>query len=194
MGEVVDNLAQMYRSGLSMSEIAKHEGCSVHKIQWHLDKVGVERRSRSEAGYVKHNPDGDPFAMRTPKTLAEAKLLGLGIGLYWGEGTKASTTSVRLGNTDPVLLRTFVKFLMDTCGVPAGRIKYGLQIFEDINKKEAVDYWLKELNITREQFFPTIVVSPAQGKGTYRRKAKYGVVTVYFNNKKLRDILVNMLQ
>jgi hypothetical protein len=177
-----------------MAEIAEREKCSVHKVQWHLDKQGIRRRTRSEAGYVKHNPAGDPFALRTPKTLEEAKLLGLGIGLYWGEGTKASPTAVRLGNTDSALLRKFVKFLTDMCGVPTGRIKYGLQIFEDIDAATAVSYWMKELNITREQFLPTIVVSPAQGRGTYRRKSKYGVVTIYFNNKKLRDILVNMLQ
>jgi len=194
MGEVANNLVEMYKSGLSMAEIAEREKCSVHKVQWHLDKQGIRRRTRSEAGYVKHNPAGDPFALRTPKTLEEAKLLGLGIGLYWGEGTKASPTAVRLGNTDPILLRQFIRFLVEICGVSVARIRYGLQIFADINSDEAVAYWMRELNITREQFLPTIVMSPAQGRGTYRRKSKYGVVTVYFNNKKLRDILVNMLQ
>ncbi len=194
MGEAVDKIGMMYKAGMSMAEIAKQNNWSVHKVQWHLDKQHISRRSRSDAVYLKHNPNGDPFCFKTPQTTAEAELLGWGLGLYWGEGTKANPTAVRLGNTDPALLRKFIKFLIEICGVSEGRIRYGLQIFEDINPENAVAYWLKELNITREQFLPTIVVSPSQGKGTYRKKSEYGVVTVYFNNKKLRDILVGMLK
>jgi hypothetical protein len=193
MGETADKIAQMYRSGRSMAEIAKHLGKSAHQVQRHLDKAGVARRNRSDATYLKRNPDGDPFLLLQPQILPEAELLGWGLGLYWGEGTKSDSNSVRLGNTDPALLRKFVKFLTEICHVSADKIRYGLQIFQDINQENAVNYWLKELNIRREQLLPTIVVSPRQGHGTYRKKSQYGVVTVYFNNKKLRDALVGML-
>lgn len=194
MGETADKIAQMYQSGMSMAEIAKRHDWSIHKVQWHLDKVGIARRNRSDATYLKRNPDGDPFCVKEPQTITEALLLGYGLGLYWGEGTKSDSTSVRLGNTDPALLQKFVEFLTTTCGVPANRIRYGLQIFEDINPQDAIDYWLKTLSITREQLLPTVVISPRQGHGTYRKKSRYGVVTVYFNNKKLRNILVGMLR
>lgn len=193
MGDGIDQIAQIYKSGRSMAETAKISGWSVHQIQKHLDEAGIIRRSRSEATYLKRNPDGDPFSFAEPKTLSEAKLLGWGLGLYWGEGTKSDKGSIRLGNTDPALLRKFVRFLTEICHVLPNKIRYGLQIFQDIDQQVAVDYWLRELNIVREQLLPTVVVSPRQGHGTYRRKSRYGVVTIYFHNKKLRDLLVSML-
>lgn len=99
-------LEKLYiRDGASMQEIATMLDCSLHKVAYHMDKHGIKRRSISEAIYKKCNPNGDPFKVRAIASRADAELLGLGLGLYWGEGTKSDKHSVRLGNTDPALLR-----------------------------------------------------------------------------------------
>ena len=39
-------------------------------------------------------------------------LFGLGIGIYWGEGTKVdSISSLRVANSDPGILRSFTGFV-----------------------------------------------------------------------------------
>jgi len=91
MGDMPAQFAESYRGGASMAEIARRAGISVHRVQYHLQRQGIPRRSHSEATYVKRNPLGNPFALKSPQTLEEAKLLGLGVGLYWGEGTHIST-------------------------------------------------------------------------------------------------------
>src|SRR3989344_2914295 len=95
-----------------MQEIADFLNCSLHKVAYWMEKHQVKTRSRSDATYLKRNPNGDPFKFRQPKNLGEAWLFGLGIGLYWGEGTKANQGSVRLGNTDPELIKKFIQFLV----------------------------------------------------------------------------------
>ena len=75
-----------------------------------MNKYGIKRRSISDAIYEKHNPNGDPFSIKEVTTIEEAKLYGLGVGVYWGEGNKANKHSVRLGNTDPDLILRFVDF------------------------------------------------------------------------------------
>ncbi len=175
-----------------MQEIASQLGCSLHKVVYYMDKYGIERRSRSEAVYQKHNPNGDPFKLKSIKSLSDAKLLGVGLGLYWGEGTKASKHSVRLGNTDPKLLIAFIDFLIYIFGVKKEDMRFGLQIFTDIHPQEALAYWVKELHVKPSQFYK--ITSTISGSiGTYRKKSMYGVVTVYYHNKKLRDMLVDML-
>jgi len=177
---------------LSMKEIADKLGCSVNKIVYHMNKLHIERRSISDAIYQKHNPNGDPFRLRAPETTAEFELYGLGIGLFWGEGNKANKYSVRLGNTDPELLKTFIRFLTDLCGVASEDLRFGLQIFSDIDKERALSFWVHALDVKASQFYK-ITVTISGSIGTYRKKSEYGVVTVFYNNKKLRDILVNML-
>lgn len=178
--------------GKSMQDIANALHCSLHKVQYWMQKYSIKIRSTSDAIYLKNNPDGDPFRFSMPKTLEQAELLGFGLGLYWGEGTKADKTSVRLGNTDPELIVKFIEFLVKIFGVKKENMHFSLQLFTDLPQKEAMDFWQKKLKINSSQFYKT-VVTKSRGKGTYRKKSKYGVLTVYYHNKKLRDLLVGML-
>ena len=96
----------------SAQEIAEIFNCSSNRINYWLKKYYITKRSISDAIYIKHNPNGDPFEFVPPRNIEEAKLFGLGLGLYWGEGNKANKNTVRLGNTDPVLLNKFIEFLI----------------------------------------------------------------------------------
>lgn len=176
----------------SMQEIADLLGFSVHKIAYWIEKHKIKSRPRSEAMYVKHNPKGDPFSFRKPKTLEEGILFGMGLGLYWGEGTKASKNSVRLGNTDPKLLAKFIEFLETFYDVKRRDMKFGLQIFNDMNPQKTLDFWMKSLRINSAQF-NKIIVTKSGSIGTYRKKTEYGVLTVMFHNTKLRNLIVATL-
>jgi len=189
-----ETLMGLYQQkGLSVSAIARRLRCSEHKINYWLSKFNIPKRSISDALYKKWNPNGDPFSVRAPLSVEDGILYGLGVGLYWGEGTKASKTSIKLGNTDPALVRKFVDFLLKFYGINKRRLRFGLQIFGDMDTNTAVKYWMRSLNISRGQFYPKIIITPHRGIGNYRKKTRYGVLTVYFNNRKLRDILCNAI-
>jgi|SRR5882757_8110675 len=177
---------------VSMLEISKLLTCSPNKVAYWMGKHGIERRTISEAIYQQHNPHGDPFSIKPVRTQADAILYGMGIGLYWGEGTKSNQYSIRLGNTDPALLNKFMEFLTTLFGVQKKDFHFGLQIFTDTDPEEALAYWVEQLNVKPSQFYK-IVVTISGSLGTYRKKSAYGVVTVYYHNKKLRDIIVNLM-
>src|SRR3989338_5579621 len=155
----------------SASEIARKFNLSVNKVNYWLKKYGIVKRTISEAIYAKHNPKGDPFKLALPKTLDEAKLFGLGLGLYCGEGNKANKNTVRLGNSDPVLMKKFIEFLVKFFQIDRNDLRFHLHLFSDINIREAQDYWVKKLNIKKEQFYKPIV-SISGSLGTYRNKSK----------------------
>lgn len=157
-----------------------------------MDKYHIKRRSISDAVYQKNNPNGDPFKVSPIDTIEKATLYGLGIGLYWGEGNKANMYAVRLGNTDAELLNTFMKFLIELFGVKRQDMRFQLQIFTDIDPEFALQYWVRALGVERSQFYK-IHITISGSLGTYRHKSVHGVVTVYYHNKHLRDILVEML-
>lgn len=177
----------------SAAEIGKVLGCSEHKVNYWLSKYDIQKRGISSALYERRNPNGDPFSIYHPRTVEEAIMYGMGIGLYWGEGTKSNKTSVRLGNTDPGLIKKFIEFLKVFYRVDPKKIRFGLQVFGDMDADSAVDFWIKELGVSREQFMKKIIVTPHRGVGNYRKKTKYGVLTVYFNNTKLRDIICSTI-
>lgn len=190
-----DTLRHLYLGkGLSVPVIAQRIGCSEHKVNYWLSKFDIPKRSISDALYKKWNPRGDPFFVQKPKTVEDGVLYGLGVGLYWGEGTKASKSSIKLSNTDPKLMRTFITFLQKFYQIDKKRLRFGLQVFGDMNNESTIRYWTRTLGISRGQLYPKVIVTPYRGVGNYRKKTKYGVLTVYFNNTKLRDILCNAIE
>jgi len=177
----------------SVADIASTLLCSQGKINYWLRKFNIQKRSISEAVYLKNNPCGDPFKLTEPETMQQAILYGVGVGLYWGEGTKSNRYSVRLGNTDPDLVQTFLLFLEKFFNVPKENIRFGIQIFSDISLVQAERFWVKSLQISKKQLMKTVVTN--SGKiGTYRNKCKYGVITLYFHNTKMRDELINLIE
>ena len=177
----------------SAKQIAALLDCSENKVNYWLDKHGIKKRSVSEAVYIKSNPTGDPFTFHRPETKEEWLLYGLGMGLWWGEGNKASKTSVRIGNTDPELLKTFLRFLDVIFGIDKSRLRFGLQIFSDIDEDKAKKYWCRKLQISGKQFQKVIVSKPV-AKGSYTKKSEYGVLTIYFSNTKLRDNIYRAIE
>ncbi len=194
----MNNLTHRKLTGLyirdrkSVAEIAKELHYSETGINYWFRRFNIPKRNISEAIYVKNNPNGDPFEVVYPKNLDEAKLFGLGVGLYWGEGTKANKNTVRIGNSDPALLRIFIKFLIKFFRIDKKDLRFHLHTFTDIDLEQAKNYWKKELRINDSQFYKPMVT--ITGKlGNYRKKSKYGVLTVYYANTKLRNILISLL-
>jgi len=176
----------------SAQEIAKLINCSPNRVNYWLAKYNISKRTISDAIYIKHNPGGDPFKFVLPNNLEETKLFGLGLGLYWGEGNKANKNTVRLGNSDPALLNNFIEFLVKFFNINRKDLKFHLQIFADININEALVYWARKLKINKNQFYKPLITK--SGKlGTYKNKSKFGVVTVYYGNIKLKNKLIELL-
>lgn len=184
------HLQELYeKKRLPVSAVAHMLGCSQNKVSYWLSRHGIAKRSIRDAMYNKWNPLGDPFKARRPSTVREAVLYGLGIGLYWGEGTKANKNSIRLGNTNPALIKKFIDFLVAFYQIDRQRLRFGLQIFSDTHADDTLEYWARYLKVPKSQFYPKVIVTPHRGIGNYRQKTKHGVVTLYFNNSKLRDII-----
>ena len=174
----------------SVAGIAKLFNRSEHGIDYWIKKYNIPKRTISEAIYIKCNPGGDPFKVKKVLGKRDVELKNLGLGIYWGEGDKSpNNTSVRLSNTDPFLLKKFREFLRKIYKVEEKKIQYGLILFNDSKESDAVAFWEKHLGIERNQL-GKITVIPPQGKGTYKRKSKHGVLIIIFTNKKLKEIIL----
>lgn len=86
--------------------------------------------------------------------------------LYWGEGNK---TELNIINSDPTLIKVVLQCLKEL-GIKKDELKFGLRLFEDIDKNTAVNFWSKFLKIPKKsiKFFEI-----KNGKRTGR--LKYGM-------------------
>ena len=187
-----DDVKRLYESGKSMSEVADVLGCSQHRVAYWMKKMKMPKRGRSEAGYLKHNPNGDPFKIKTKLGSKDNFLMGLGLGIYLGEGSKTTKYSLRVANTDYEIIKIFRNFLLEICGVKTTKMTYSIIAFNDVDPEVCRQYWSDKLRILPEKF-GKITVIPKQGKGTYKKKSLYGVCTIQISNIKLRQWMMDKL-
>lgn len=182
---------------ISVPQISKLTCKSEGEINYWIKKYGIKKRTISDAIYIKHNPNGDPFkipSFASNRRIFSDKifLFGLGLGLYWGEGNKKSVNSVRLGNSDPALIKKFIDFLVKIYGIDKIKIRFQLQTYDDLNIDKLILFWKKYLAVKKSQFYKTVVLN-RRGEGTYKEKMKSGVVIVYFNNMKLKKLISSQI-
>lgn len=173
---------------LSARRIAQLAGCSPTGINHRLVKMGIEKRSISEAIYTLKNPKGNPFSWRMPLTTEDWQLFGMGLGLYWGEGNKTNKQAIRICNTDPRLLKAFMDFMNKFFGMGPEKVRAHVQMFNDMDIGETASFWRRQLGIGEEQFGkPVMTISDSMG--THNRKSKYGVCTLRYQNTKLAALV-----
>jgi len=105
-----------------------------------------------------------------------------GVMIYWGEGDKASKNGFRIANSDPVMIRLFVDFLIKICNVPKNRIRASLLIYPDHNASEIEELWLNRAKLHDIKFTRTHKVL---GRKNGKRKGN-GVCTISFSNTYLK--------
>ena len=169
-------------------------------------RIKERSREKSLAGLLKRNKNQTALAIKRRDEIRKAAraqigdissgdLLLVGIVLYWAEGYKrpiirngreVTSHPISLTNSDPKLLRAFLEFANRVCGIPISRIKIDLRIFKHLNETHVVNYWSRELGISRGNFQKThIVVSKSSmGKRPFNR-LPYGVVQIRINDTNL---------
>jgi hypothetical protein len=92
------------------------------------------------------------------ESISRRELFLLGIALYWAEGAKKSKgrvgTMIDFANSDPDMLKLFIKWLSTFTDVDKKDINLRLHIHDNHrhNENEFKTYWSKYLSVPLEQF------------------------------------------
>ncbi len=103
------------------------------------------------------------------KPISDYELLLIGTALYWGEGCKRHRRNygeyASLCNSDPDIIKVFLRFAREVLSIPEERIKPSIRIHPNITRESAIDFWSKITNIPKDKFYITTQISRAsQGK------------------------------
>lgn len=86
--------------------------------------------------------------------------------LYFGEGFKKNSDT-GLGNSDPKILRFFIKALITEFGVPIDKIKCELHLRADQDIEKTKSYWSETLSLPINNFTSVSVDERTKGRPTY---------------------------
>ncbi|OGZ58598.1 MAG: hypothetical protein A2728_01735 [Candidatus Spechtbacteria bacterium RIFCSPHIGHO2_01_FULL_38_11] len=94
------------------------------------------------------------IAFKEVDKLSNRDLFMLGIGLYWGEGTKRYS-HIRIINSDPAIIQASVRWFKDICKLKNKNFSIRVHIYPDNYEKECLRYWSNIAGISLNNFGKT---------------------------------------
>ena len=177
--------ALYWKSNLPAKEIAKDLQVSLWSLYDFMERNNIPRRSYSEANYLV-NKDKPVFRIKESLSDLEQKLKTAGVMLYWAEGTLKGTT-VDFANSNPEMVRIFLKFLRNICGVDERRLRVYLYCHSYCDVERLKVYWYGITRISLDQFTKPYIREGSANLS--KRKLLYGLVHIRYNDKKLLDVI-----
>jgi len=184
--EKIKNL--YYTKGYSAQQVGEILGKSTSRIYDFMRKHGLPRRAPSESNNLVYLRQEPSFNLKKNLNREEEKLKIAGIMLYWAEGYKNLRERDRggvvdLSNSEPEIIKIFLKFLRKICGVDENRLRVFLYCYANQNVDSLKKYWHKITGIPLKQFSKPYVrkdfLPEKEGK------MKYGLVHIRYSDKKL---------
>ncbi len=113
-------------------------------------------------------------------SLSKYELLLIGTALYWGEGWKRQDKNpspyICFANSDPDMIKVFIRFLREVIGAPKEKLRGNIHIYPNIDAKSAINFWSKITAIPKERFHITTQVSKASKGKRPRNSLPYGTL------------------
>lgn len=125
--------------------------------------------------------------------LSKRDLFLAGLFLYWGEGTKVQNSLVALTNTNPVMLKFFIKWL-ELFDVKRKDLKIKLHLYADMNIKQSLDFWSKELKIPISQFYKPYIKKSNLKSISYKNGFGKGTCSVILGSRDLWEYITMGLE
>lgn len=165
---------------LSEERIMELRDFSPQRIERYRNTMREKKDIRLKEVYDKVSKDIGIFSKR--------EIFLLGLFLYWGEGTKAANSSTQLANTNPAMIKFFIKWL-ELLGVNKKDLKVKLHLYSDMNIKGSIAFWSKELKIPVSQFKKPYIKETKLKSITYKNGFGKGTCCVIFGDRNLWEYI-----
>lgn len=191
-------LISLREKGLTYNEIALETGISKSSISYWLhnyipsdeaqeilnDKNSKTAKDKSKKASIANqlkqsNNRKDAYNKGISRVFSEDSLYLICCMLYWGEGTK-DKHSCRIVNSDPNMLKVFIKFLTTFFDMDKSEISIRLNFYNDLRLTEEIkSFWLKELDLPESCLKGMIINQyPKSSTKTRITKSEYGTCEV----------------
>jgi transposase len=164
---------ELRKQGHSYSEILKKVPVAKSTLSLWLRSVGLAERQKQRLTEKKRKGQLKGAQVKRKQRILLAKKIKdeaikeigkiskrelwlIGTALYWAEGTKQKENTpsqkVRFSNSDPRMIKFFLKWLTETCSVPLEELGFEIYIHETANIEEAKRFWSNILNLPLSKF------------------------------------------
>ncbi len=185
-----------YQDKLSSIEISRKLGVSTDLVLSFMRREKLPRRNFTEANRFSFERKPKSFSLKGNLSDEEKKLKIAGVMLYWAEGAKFNSsygsTSIDFANSNPKMIKLFLKFLRRICGVNEERLRVSLYCYANQDIKNLNKYWYELTKIPSNQFIKPYIREDFLPEKS--GKMKYGLVHIRYADKKLVNQLKDWME
>ena len=120
--------------------------------------------------------------------ISKREFLIAGFFLYWAEGGKTTTYTATLSNTDPRMIRAFIKWLK-ILEVPIAKMYIRLHLYIDMDEEVEINYWSQELKISKDHFRKSYIKKSKLSELTYISRG-HGTCNVIMPGRDIAEYIV----
>lgn len=113
--------------------------------------------------------------------LSKRDLWFLGIGLYWGEGSKLYET-IRIINSDSDIIKMSMRWFREICNLENKNFSPSVHAYPDTNIEKTVQYWSNITKIPKNQFKKTQIDRRKNKSNKKKNKLPYGTLHIQINS------------
>lgn len=148
--EIIQEL--YYEQGLSAQEIGTKFGHGYSQVYKFMRRYNLPCRKRNGTRQLQFLRSPLSFQKLTRLTPIQKLLYTAGLMLYWAEGRKAGKHTVDFTNSDPYMVRVFLKMLREIYNITGPRLKCMIYCYSNQDPSSLHNYWSNLLNIPLTQF------------------------------------------
>ena len=109
-----------------------------------------------------------------------------GLFLYLGEGLKTQDYTVSVANTNPVVSKLFIKWL-ELLEADRSKIKVKLHLYRNMDLDKEVEFWSKELSISKKNFMKPYIKESKSDRINYSNSFNHGTCNVVYHGRDIAD-------
>ncbi len=111
-----------------------------------------------------------------------------GLFLYWGEGSKSYNSTLGMSNTDPAIIKFFIKWISICFKVPRKKLSVQLQLYKDMDIEQEKKYWSQILSIPEKQFIKPYIKETFRKNITHNKGGfGHGTCNIRIGNARLTE-------
>lgn len=122
-------------------------------------------------------------------SLSNKELLLIGAALYWGEGANKEATrgykSVSFTNTDPRMVKVFMKYLREVLKINDERIKPGIILHPNLDKDRAIQFWSRVTELPSDSFWISVGISKTSKRKRPSNTLPHGTAHIRVHKRQL---------
>ena len=172
--------------------LAESEILELRRASW-LKGEASRERFRNAMREKRDNLDKTVYDYHLNKLneIKKESFFTAGLMLYLGEGDKRNRNRVGLANTDPNVIKFFIKWIKDFLKIDESKIHLELHLYENMDIEAEKIFWQKITGLTKHQFYKTQIRKIQNGKFKYESAERHGTCSIIFaSSEKKREIMM----